>query len=61
MKNMDILVRMCEECMKKLKGRPFKGASRYQGLEFRYCESIECLNKGTFVVTLRLPERKMQE
>ena len=58
---MDILVRMCEDCVKRLKGRPFKGASRFEGSAFRYCVSRECFNKGTFVVTLRLPERKVRE
>ena len=58
---MDILVRMCEECVKKLKGRPFKSASRVSSKYFRYCFTYKCPNEGSFLVTLRLPERKVEE
>ena len=58
---MEILVRMCEECVKKLKGRPFKSASRYSHKHFRYCVTYQCSNEGIFLVTLRLPERKVRE
>jgi hypothetical protein len=56
---MNIWVRMCEDCVKKLKGRTFVGASRYSFKSFSYCVNSGCYNNGTFVVTLRLPERKV--
>ena len=58
---MDILVRMCEDCVRKLKGRPFKSASRTSSKDYRYCVTYKCPNEGSFLVTLRLPERKVRE
>ena len=58
MKEMDIVVVMCEDCVRKLKGRVFKSASRHVTESLGYCVACECPNVGTFVVTLRLPERK---
>ena len=57
---MDIVVVMCEDCVRKLKGRPFKGASRHVTESLGYCVACECPNVGTFVVTLRVPERKVR-
>ena len=65
MKWMDIVVVMCEDCVRKLKGRPFKGASRRPLKSLRYsvtyCVTYQCPNEGTFAVHLRLPERKVGE
>ena len=59
---MDIVVRMCEDCVRKLKGRPFKGASRNSSGKFLgYCVACKCFNEATFFVHLRLPERKVEE
>ena len=56
---MDIMVTMCEDCVRKLKGRPFISASRRSSATFRYCVTYQCPNEGTFAVYLRLPERKV--
>ena len=59
---MDIMVIMCEDCMKKVKGRVFKGASRNSSGKFLgYCVACKCFNEATFFVNLRLPERKVGE
>ena len=60
MRKTDIMVTMCEDCVRKLKGRPFISASRRSSASFRYCVTYQCFNKATFVVTLRLPERKVR-
>ena len=49
---------MCEECVKKLNGKPFVHASPYRFKEFKYCVNRQCMKQGTLVVTLCLPERK---
>ena len=58
---MDIVVVMCEDCVRKLKGRVFKSATRRSFASLRYCVTFECSNEATFVVSLRLPERKVIE
>ena len=58
---MDIMVTMCESCVRKLGGRPFKSATRRSSASFRYCVACKCFNKAAFVVHLRLPERKVRE
>ena len=58
---MDIMVTMCEDCVRKLKGRTFISASRRLYKGFRYCVTYKCFNAGTFLVSLRLPERKVEE
>ena len=58
---MDIMVTMCESCVRKLKGRPFISASRRLYKGSRYCVGYQCFNAGTFIVNLRLPERKVGE
>ena len=56
------MVIMCEDCMKKVKGRVFKGASRNSSGKFLgYCVACKCFNEATFFVNLRLPERKVGE
>ena len=56
---MDIAVRMCEDCVRKLKGRAFKSASRHSPIEnLGICANLSCFKLSSFVVTLRLPERK---
>ena len=59
---MDIAVRMCEDCVRKLKGRAFKSASRHSPIEnLGICANLSCFKLSSFVVTLRLPERKVGE
>ena len=58
---MEIQVRMCEDCVKKLKGRPFKSASRHTFKTVRICANPLCFKLDSFIVTLRLPERKVRE
>ena len=60
-KEMDILVRMCEECVKKLKGKSFKSASRHSFKTVRICANPSCFKLDSFVVTLHLPEKKVIE
>ena len=60
MRETDIQVRMCESHVKKLKGRSFIGASRFDFDLFGYCVASLCMNKGTFLVHLRLSERKVR-
>ena len=55
---MDVLVRMCESCVKKLSSRAYKGAIRLESEGSQLCANYSCYNLGTFAVHLHLSERR---